>query len=122
MNKTEYLRELIKEQNEVRAYVESMPDDLNISFAESQGVFLEDDTFDGNMRTLRILRDKVGRYQLQSYYLSSGRLALSYECDDVPDVMLFCTDVEKALEIVGQGKCHIESYSVESQHVVCPVE
>lgn len=77
-----------------------------IIFVSHKTVFMEDDVDAVEIR--RKFREFFGNNEhLQSYFISSGRLAVKYTYGSW-GVVFFFSDVETVLEKISGGACHIE--------------
>jgi hypothetical protein len=137
MNKSDAIAQLTRDQ--LRRYnryaqtldlVDSLPESLNIDVIDAGSIYLASATYAENMETLHEIR-KGHELTLNSYYLSgfssSKTLALSYGVDPNEDgvsdfyITMYCTDLDNALEHVGQGRCKVVETPVTytEKRVVC---
>ena len=137
MNKSDAISQLTRDQlRKFNRYaqtldlVNGLPESLNIEVIDTGYVYLANATYDENMETLHEIR-KDHQLKLDRYYLagfsSNKALALSYNVD--PDengesnlsIVMYCTDLDNALEHVGQGRCKIVETPVTytEKRVVC---
>lgn len=90
-----------------------------VSFVSKKTIFMEEDVDAVELR--RKFRQFLGdNERLESYYISTGRLAVKYVYGSW-EVVFFFTNVETVLEKISGGTCHIkykEEQRIEKM-VVC---
>ena len=127
MNKAETKEMLEATHNKQASAIDSLPDGIDIDgiqpdLLDSFRVAIANATFEENTETLHQLRQHCGNYKLGGYYACGSLLALEYKFSNF-SVMMYCTDQDNALNILGNGKCRIEMIekSQNSMEVVCAV-
>lgn len=101
----ECVRETISQLEGVTATLSMLPENIGVYFADHIAIHLSKTTYAANMAALHDIRKVLGRVDLSSYYVGcDGTLALSYSTDHA-DIVMYCTDIENALNRVSNGKC-----------------
>ncbi len=111
----------LEKAQETIGVLRALPPGLNIFFTNGKNVFLHTGSFEGNIGVLHLVCEHCGNYNLNSYYMQDSRLALNYHFSKFHLVM-YCSDAEHALEIVGNGNCSIvDKKGSPTREVVCEV-
>ena len=104
-----------------------------IHFASSSGIFFVEAPFEACMKALHVCRKaatlRIAGYSLYREESPNSPLAICYQDEESgAHVYFYATDTAKALEIVSNGKCCIETRTTKEKtsartfsKVVCPV-
>jgi hypothetical protein len=62
---------------------------------------------------------EFGKYKLNKYYKIGSELCVAYLFKDNIKVMLYCSDLDKLLKKISDGKCRIAKNTYTEESVVC---
>jgi len=128
MKKQELINEAQKSLQDVELTINKIPqeiDDLDVISSVSMGyIYLNTvDTFKEHTDLLHVFAKHLGTYECMYYGISCGALSMRYTFKDQSlEVYFYCREIEKALEVIGKGKCKVvEEYTTpyKRQTVVC---
>lgn len=77
-------------------------------------------TYAEMMDLLHELRSRIGNYKRIGYFENTCLLEIDYAFPEYR-IVLYCTDLENALEKIGKGKCTLETFDTTEKRIVCAV-
>lgn len=122
------IQELIKKENERhREYLSLIEKTISLGIADNVSqfsvgsVFICASPFSDQMEILTTIR-RTMTATMTTYHENGGCLAIRYDVgDDGLEILLFCTDLENALEKVSGGKCSLVETTHTETTVTCNI-
>ena len=120
MTKKQLIKKASDDFAKKRKMILKAPDDLDIYTVGTDHIAYQG-TYEEMMAVLHRLRSECGNYELDYYRENTGTLSIRYKFEEF-DVVLYCTDLESALDTISKGKCKLEKSLYASVEVVCAIK